>query len=155
MGRCSLLPCKAAAALPDDAPALGVLAVARGFPGCTDKSSQTTSNRRTGFGVIWVCISSSSSSSQVKSYAPTSEQEKLATSRKCRWQVAQASAVSALHLPRLPEPPTHNLTYTRNVRASTSPRKIGFCAIWGCISSSSSSVTRAVAHVLAGGRARC
>ena len=46
---------------------------------------------------------------------------------------------SALHLPRLPEPPTHDLTYTRNARASTSPRSIGFCVIWDCISSSSSS----------------
>ena len=46
---------------------------------------------------------------------------------------------SALHLPRLPEPPTHDLTYTRNARASTSPRSIGFCGIWGCTRSSSSS----------------
>ena len=45
---------------------------------------------------------------------------------------------SALHLPRLPEPPTHDLIYTRNARASTSPRSIGFCVIWDCISSSSS-----------------
>ena len=34
---------------------------------------------------------------------------------------------------------THDLTYTRNARASTSPRSIGFCVIWDCISSSSSS----------------
>ena len=46
---------------------------------------------------------------------------------------------SALHLPRLPETPTHDLTYTRSARASTSPRSIGFCVIWDCISSSSSS----------------
>ena len=30
-------------------------------------------------------------------------------------------------------------TYTRNARASTSPRSIGFCVIWDCISSSSCS----------------
>ena len=45
---------------------------------------------------------------------------------------------SALHLPRLPEPPTRDLTYTRNARASTLPRSIGFCVIWDCTSSSSS-----------------
>ena len=32
-----------------------------------------------------------------------------------------------------------DLTYTRNARASTSPRSTGFCVIWNCISSSSSS----------------
>ena len=57
---------------------------------------------------------------------------------------------SALHIPRLPEPPTHDLTYTRSARAahaqrtrsaraSASPRCAGFCVIWDCISSSSSS----------------
>ena len=46
---------------------------------------------------------------------------------------------SALHLPRLPEPPTHDLTYTRSARTSTSPRGTGICVIWDCISSSSSS----------------
>ena len=41
--------------------------------------------------------------------------------------------------PRLPEPPTHDLTYTRSVRASTSPRSTGFCVIWDYITSNSSS----------------
>ena len=39
----------------------------------------------------------------------------------------------------LPESPTHDLTYTRNARASTSPRSTGFCVIWDCVGSSSSS----------------
>ena len=38
----------------------------------------------------------------------------------------------------LPEPPNRDLTYTRSARASTSPRSICFCVVWGCISSSSS-----------------
>ena len=33
-----------------------------------------------------------------------------------------------------------DLTYTRNARISTSPRSTGFCVIWDCISSSSSSL---------------
>ena len=32
--------------------------------------------------------------------------------------------------PRLPEPPTRDLTDTRSARTSNSPRKIGFCVIW-------------------------
>ena len=56
-----------------------------------------------------------------------------------KWSPISRQHPSALHLPRLPEPPTHDLTYTRNARASTSPRSIGFCVIWDCISSSSSS----------------
>ena len=53
---------------------------------------------------------------------------------------------SALHLPCLPEPPTRDLTYTRNARASTSPRSTGFCVIWDCISSSSSSTLEVSWH---------
>jgi hypothetical protein len=41
-----------------------------------------------------------------------------------------------------------NTDRTRSARAPTSPRSIGFCAIWGCISSSSSSA----AGLLAGRR---
>ena len=44
---------------------------------------------------------------------------------------------SALHLPRLPEPPNHDLTYTRSARASNSPYSTGFCVKWDCVSSSS------------------
>ena len=43
----------------------------------------------------------------------------------------------ALHLPRLTEPPTHDLTYTRSARAPTSPRIDGFCVIWDCTRTSS------------------
>ena len=46
----------------------------------------------------------------------------------------------------MPEPPTHYLTYTYSARASTSPRSIDFCVIWGCISSISSSQLRAIAE---------
>ena len=45
---------------------------------------------------------------------------------------------SALHNRTCPCPLTSDRT--RNARAPTSPRSIGFCAIWDCISSSSSSV---------------
>ena len=38
----------------------------------------------------------------------------------------------------LPEPPNRDLTYTRSVRASTSPRSSCICVVWGCIRSSSS-----------------
>ena len=44
---------------------------------------------------------------------------------------------SALHNRTCPCPLTSDRT--RNARAPTSPRSIGFCAIWDCISSSSSS----------------
>ena len=40
-----------------------------------------------------------------------------------------------------PPPKTRaSVTYTRNARASTTPRSMGFCVIWDCISSSSSSL---------------
>ena len=42
---------------------------------------------------------------------------------------------SALHNRTCPCPLTSDRT--RNARAPTSPRSIGFCAIWGCISTSS------------------
>ena len=45
---------------------------------------------------------------------------------------------SALRLPRLAVHPLTLRFYTRNARAPTSPRSIGFCVIWDCISSSSS-----------------
>ena len=41
---------------------------------------------------------------------------------------------------------THDLTYTRSARASTSPSSTGFCAIRDCISSSSSSPGAARRH---------
>ena len=41
---------------------------------------------------------------------------------------------SELHLQRLPEPPTHDLTYTRSARASTSSRSTGFCVNMGLYS---------------------
>ena len=46
---------------------------------------------------------------------------------------------SAVRLPRLAVHPLTLRLYTRNARAPTSPRSIGFCVIWDCISSSSSS----------------
>jgi len=55
--------------------------------------------------------------------------------------------------------------HTRNARAPTSPRSTGFCVIWGCISSSSSSTwtrwsvatttTDSRTKALAGRRGRC
>ena len=47
---------------------------------------------------------------------------------------------SALHNRTCPCPLTSDRT--RNARAPTSPRSIGFCAIWDCISSSSSSISK-------------
>ena len=47
---------------------------------------------------------------------------------------------SALHTRTCPSRPTAFLINTRNARAPTSTRSIGFCVIWVCISSSSSSV---------------
>ena len=49
---------------------------------------------------------------------------------------------SALHNRTCPCPLTSDRT--RNARAPTSPRSIGFCAIWDCISSSSSSSSKPV-----------
>ena len=51
---------------------------------------------------------------------------------------------SALHNRTCPCPLTSDRT--RNARAPTSPRSIGFCAIWDCISSSSSSRSASSVH---------